>query len=182
MTSDSTIKNTSPMKKPWIRYASTAIVLIIMTAIFLFSSQQQEQSESLSFPIGDAMYDSGFFEFDLFNPIRENYEAGNEPFILFVQRLVRKLAHVFIFTVLAFFIRICLESWFSGKKHLLLYSFLIGAAYAVSDEVHQLLVPTRSGSIQDILLDCGGVLIGVLIAAGIIHVIKKKHSNFHIAT
>ncbi len=164
------------LQKSWIRYASTVIVLVIMIAIFFFSSQQQEQSEGLSFPIGNAMWNTGFFEFDLFNSIRDSYEAGNEPFILFVQRLVRKLAHVFIFTVLAFFIRICLESWLGEKKakHLLLYSFLIGAAYAISDEVHQLMVPTRSGSIQDILLDCGGVLIGVLIAAGIIRLFRKK--------
>ena len=172
----------NPFQRPWVRYVSTALVLIIMIIIFLFSSQQQEQSESLSFSIGDAMWDTGFFEFDLFNPIRESYDAGNEPFILFVQRLVRKLAHVFIFTVLAFFIRICLESWFSGKKHLLLYSFLIGAVYAVSDEVHQLLVPTRSGSIQDILLDCGGVLLGILIAAGTIRLVRKKHSGVRTAT
>lgn len=163
-------------QKPWVKYASTAIVLVIMITIFIFSSQQQEQSEGLSFPIGDAMWETGFFEFDLFSPVRESYEQNNEPFILFVQRLVRKLAHVFIFTVLAFFIRICLESWFGETKprHLLLYSFLIGAVYAISDEVHQLMVPTRSGSIQDILLDCGGVLLGVLIAAGIIKLIRKK--------
>lgn len=163
-------------QKPWVKYASTAIVLVIMITIFIFSSQQQEQSEGLSFPIGDAMWDTGFFEFDLFSPVRETYEQNNEPFILFVQRLVRKLAHVFIFAVLGFFLRVCFESWFSGKKRLLLYSFLIGAAYAISDEVHQLLVPGRSGSIQDILLDCGGILLGVLIAAGIIRLVKKKQS------
>ena len=163
--------------RPWVKFASTTIVLVFMAVIFLFSAQSQEQSEGLSFPIGDAMWDSGFFEFDLFNPIRDSYEAGNEPFSLFVQRLVRKLAHVFIFTVLAFFIRICMESWFSGKKHLLLYGFLIGAAYAISDEIHQLLVPGRSGSIQDILLDCGGVLLGVLIASGIIRLIRKKRGD-----
>ena len=174
-----TISN--PLQKPWIKYLSTVLVLAIMITIFFFSSQQQEQSESLSFPIGDAMWDSGFFEFDLFDPVRETYESDNVPFILFVQRLVRKLAHVFIFTVLAFFIRICLESWFSGKKHLLLYSFLIGAVYAISDEVHQLLVPTRSGSIQDILLDYGGVLLGVLIATGIIRLVRKKYSGIHTA-
>ena len=165
-------------QRPCVKYASTAIVLSIMVAIFLFSAQSQEQSEGLSFPIGDAAMESGFFEFDLFNPIRESYEAGNEPFILFVQRLVRKLAHVFIFTVLAFFIRICLESWFGEKKnHLLLFSLLAGAVYAISDEIHQLLVPGRSGSIQDILLDCGGVLLGVLIAAGTIRLIKKKRDD-----
>ena len=163
-------------QKPCVKYASTAIVLVIMITIFIFSSQQQEQSEGLSFPIGDAMWDTGFFEFDLFSPVRESYEQNNEPFILFVQRLVRKLAHVFIFAVLGFFLRVCFEGWFSEKKRLLLYSFLIGSVYAISDEVHQLLVPGRSGSVQDILLDCGGILLGVLIAAGIIRLVKKKQS------
>ncbi len=166
-----------PLQKPWIRYLSTALVLAIMITIFIFSSQQQEQSESLSFPIGDAMWDSGFFEFDLFSPVRESYEQNNEPFILFVQRLVRKLAHVVIFTVLGFCLRICLESWFGGKKHLLLSSFLIGCVYAISDEVHQLMVPGRSGSVQDILLDCGGIILGVLIAAGIIRLVKKRQTK-----
>ena len=160
-------------QKPWVRYFNTALVLIIMVTIFLFSSQQQKQSESLSSPIGNAMWESGFFEFDLFNPFRDNYEQSNEPFILFAQRLVRKLAHVFIFTLLGFFLRICLESWFSGKKRLLLSAFLIGAVYAVSDEVHQLFVSGRSGSVQDILLDCGGVILGLLIASGIIRLLIK---------
>ena len=164
----------NPLQKPWIKYLSTALVFIIMITIFFFSSQQQFQSESLSSPIGNAVWNSGFFEFDLFNPIRENYEQSNEPFIFFAQRLVRKLAHVFIFTLLGFFLHICLESWFSGKKHLLLSSFLIGAVYAVSDEVHQLFVSGRSGSVQDILLDCGGVILGVLIASGIIRLLIKR--------
>ncbi len=170
----------NPFQKPWIRYLSTALVLVIMITIFIFSSQQQEQSEGLSFPIGDAMWDSGFFEFDLFNPIRESYEADNVPFILFVQRRFRKLAHVFIFTVLGFCLRICLESWFGGRKekqHLLLFSFLIGCVYAISDEVHQLMVPGRSGSVQDILLDCGGIILGVLSSAGIIRLVKKRQAN-----
>ena len=84
---------------------------------------------------------------------------------------------MFIFTVLGFCLRICLESWFSGKKHLLLFSFLIGCVYAISDEMHQLLVPGRSGSIQDILLDCGGIILGVLIAGGIIRLVKKRQTQ-----
>ena len=103
----------NPLQKPWIRVLSTVLVLIVMSAIFFFSSQRQKQSERLSSPIGNAMWDSGFLEFDLFNPIRESYEQSNRPFMLFAQRLARKSAHVFIFTVLGFLLRICLESWFS---------------------------------------------------------------------
>ncbi len=166
-----------PLQKPWIRVLSTVLVLVVMLAIFFFSSQKQKQSERLSSPIGNAVWDSGFLEFDLFNPIRKSYEQSRQPFALFAQRLARKSAHVFIFTVLGFLLRICLESWFSGKKRLLLSAFLIGAVYAVSDEVHQLFVPGRTGSVQDILLDCGGVILGVLIAAGIIRLVRKKQAK-----
>ena len=42
-------------------------------------------------------------------------------------------------------------------------SWLIGAAYAVSDEIHQMFVPGRSCEIRDILIDSAGVACGVLI-------------------
>jgi len=40
-----------------------------------------------------------------------------------------------------------------------LYSFAIAISYSVTDELHQLLIPTRQGRIRDILFDMGGILI-----------------------
>ena len=42
-------------------------------------------------------------------------------------------------------------------------AFLVGAVYAASDEVHQIFIPGRSGEGKDVLLDCVGVLLGILI-------------------
>jgi len=162
------------LQKQWVKIASTCVVLVIMIATFIFSGQGQEQSEGLSFPIGDAAMSTGFFEFELFDGIREAYEANGEPMWLFVQRLIRKLAHVAIFLALGFGLRICMESWLGKKKLLWLWATIIGILYAVSDEVHQMMVPGRSGSLEDVLLDSAGVLAGVGIAAWTAWLVRKK--------
>lgn len=45
----------------------------------------------------------------------------------------------------------------------LLRSFLLTAAYAVSDELHQCFVPTRTGSVMDVAIDCAGALTALLV-------------------
>ena len=37
----------------------------------------------------------------------------------------------------------------------------LGCLYAISDEVHQLFVPTRNGQIRDVILDAAAVTLGV---------------------
>lgn len=53
------------------------------------------------------------------------------------------------------------------KKYL--YSFYYSIGFAVSDEIHQLFVPTRSGRVSDIFID----LVGIIIAYYAIRVINK---------
>lgn len=49
-----------------------------------------------------------------------------------------------------------------------LYSFAIAISYSVTDELHQLLIPTRQGRIRDILFD----MVGMLIMYGIIRKVR----------
>ncbi|KPK76548.1 MAG: hypothetical protein AMJ89_03940 [candidate division Zixibacteria bacterium SM23_73] len=44
------------------------------------------------------------------------------------------------------------------KKHVFLFSSLIGIIYAYSDEFHQRLVPGRSYDLYDFLADCLGII------------------------
>ena len=66
---------------------------------------------------------------------------------------------------------LCLRMAFGGRAedrprlNAAFPAWLIGAAYAVTDEIHQIFVPGRSGQVKDVLLDAAGVLAGVLIAA-----------------
>jgi len=51
-----------------------------------------------------------------------------------------------------------------GKtKSLILTAITIAIIYAISDEVHQLFVPGRSGTISDVLIDLIGILTATVI-------------------
>ena len=66
--------------------------------------------------------------------------------------LLRKGAHVVEFAVLG-----ALLASATGR---LLPAFVLGALYAVSDEVHQHFVPGRNGNALDVAIDAVGVAIG----------------------
>lgn len=41
-------------------------------------------------------------------------------------------------------------------------AFVLGVAYAASDELHQRFVPGRTGAPLDVAIDAGGVLVGIV--------------------
>lgn len=55
--------------------------------------------------------------------------------------------------------------WLLEHKLKFMYCSIFGVLYAVSDEIHQIFVPGRAFEIKDIMVDCTGFLIGVLIIA-----------------
>lgn len=62
----------------------------------------------------------------------------------------------------------------------ILYSQLFGTVYAITDEIHQLFIPGRSGEIRDVCIDSLGVLTGIIFMLMIIKIyikIKKVKSN-----
>ncbi|MFA5263046.1 MAG: VanZ family protein [Opitutaceae bacterium] len=83
-----------------------------------------------------------------------------------VHFLLRKGGHLFEYAVLAMLIlhsarlsmRPIVASW-SWK--VAAFSFLAASAYAATDELHQVFVPTRTASLQDVLIDSGGALLGL---------------------
>lgn len=52
--------------------------------------------------------------------------------------------------------------WF-GLKQWLLYGAILAVVYAISDEWHQTFVPGRGGRATDVLIDCMGVTLAVLV-------------------
>ena len=49
------------------------------------------------------------------------------------------------------------------RKNLLLFTFLIGTIYGISDEIHQYFVPGRITDMLDVLADSAGTLIGFFV-------------------
>lgn len=77
--------------------------------------------------------------------------------------IVRKGAHIGAYFILAIWTMFALE----GKRLKALWiqtgiALVICVLYAISDEVHQLFVPGRSGEVADVGIDTVGALLGVI--------------------
>jgi VanZ family protein len=68
--------------------------------------------------------------------------------------VLRKIAHVTEYAILGFLLARAVSE---------LPAFVLGAAYAVTDEVHQSFVEGRHGAPRDVLIDAFGVAAGVLV-------------------
>ena len=68
---------------------------------------------------------------------------------------LRKIAHIFEYTVLFLLWQRALKNW---KK-----AIVISFVYALTDEIHQGLVPTRDGKITDVFIDSLGIGLGLFI-------------------
>lgn len=71
--------------------------------------------------------------------------------------------HFFIFGILAFFLSIAMTKGKNNNKNLLFLVLIISIIYAISDELHQLFVPNRSCSLNDVIMDSIGALCAIIV-------------------
>lgn len=138
------------------------IILIILWTclIFLFSSQDGGESSGFS---------RKFVEFFVKDP---EMVDKIEPY-------VRKLAHFSEYGLggVLFISLFSTYEWTDRRK--ITTSILIGVWYAIMDEIHQLMVPGRSGALKDVYIDSLGIttgVIGMLIVIKIFEIIKNKRN------
>ncbi len=93
-----------------------------------------------------------------------------------IETIVRKLAHLSIYTVGGIIIMSHVWLYNISSKKKVLVSLGIGTCYAITDEIHQLFVPGRSGEIRDVCIDSLGVITGIIIFL-VIYIIVKKICN-----
>lgn len=135
-----------------------SIILVVFWAslIFLFSNQGGTSSTNNSNFIVDFLNNflNLFIDIDL-----TNYD--------FIFLLVRKLAHLLEYFILAILVYYLLYQ-FKVKKKLIL-TIIICFLYALSDEFHQLFIIGREGRLIDVLIDTLG--------ASLICLFKTKLAN-----
>lgn len=140
--------------KTLLRVILWAAVIGWMALIFSFSVETAAESTETS---------GGFIEFFMERWIpgfTELTDAEKTAKIESVTYFVRKSAHFVVFAVLGFLTCAALWSCDASVKRAFLLAAVIGALYAVSDEVHQAFVPGRAGMIRDVILDTFGVVTG----------------------
>lgn len=127
------------MKKIIIRIISMLLLLCTFFAIFGFSAQNGEESGGLSHKVTTEFINRFPYTRDLSIETKQKLIEHGEP-------IVRKLAHLSIYTVVG----MCIMTFMcTFPVHLRIKfgtSLLVGFIYAVSDEIHQSFVP-RSRSI-----------------------------------
>lgn len=150
------------------RIVAAIPMLIMMILIFLFSAKTAVESDGTSLPIAETIL-------KLYQGIFGN--LGEEAYIAahrVSNVLVRKAAHMTEFGVLAvctsYYLFIC---GLRGRRGMM-YSIFLSVAYAITDEIHQLFVPGRSGRVTDVLIDTIGCLLGALFFSFLQHVIKNR--------
>ncbi|MBO5454571.1 MAG: VanZ family protein [Clostridia bacterium] len=135
----------------------------IMILIFMFSSQNGKTSLNLS---DGLIYNfvSGFCELFSIDFIDVSSLTAS------LRTVVRKLAHFSIYAFLGGSLLISFYYNFLSlriKRNIFISQFL-SIIYAISDEVHQMLIPGRNGNLFDVIIDSAGAFVGILLVFWII--------------
>ena len=142
------------MKKYIIRFIFLVLIILNSLVIFGFSAQNGEKSGSLSKSIIIKIA-------DILNVKEENFIEKGEI-------VIRKMAHFGIYTLLGIWSMAFISTFELKRKNQIIITLIWGILYASTDEIHQLFIRDRNGSIADVVLDSFGILFGTMIVVGIL--------------
>ena len=142
------------------------LVIIWMSAIFWFSSQQGTGSSSTSKKVSEIVV-------NIIDINKKYSDTQKEEIIKVIEPIIRKLAHYTLYAIGGILITNCVYQFCNKEKHVIALSAAIGILYAASDEIHQLMVPGRSGNIKDVIIDSIGILTGIVFLLLVKEIIKR---------
>lgn len=135
----------------FLKIFSLILLFSWMILIFYLSNQKGSVSQSNS--------DSLILLLDkIFNKFNIDVELQSFSRISF---FIRKLAHMFLYFILYFLTYFSMYQFKIKKKFKI--ALLVCFIFSVSDEIHQLFVPNRSGQVTDVLIDTMASFIAFLI-------------------
>ena len=129
------------------------LILIWMTTVFIFSNEKATESKVTSRKVTIAIVQA----------ISGKDISDNEELLVSADKIVRKLAHYTLYTVGGVLIISFAYTMDKTKKEKILYSIAFGVCFVITDEVHQLFVPGRTGRLLDVGIDTLGIMTGILI-------------------
>lgn len=139
-------------KKILITVPAAVMLLILYLFIFGFSSQDAEQSGSISKMITEKCV-------EFFNSLTGGHWSRDfmESLTVYFEHPVRKLAHFAEYACMGVLLYVIWSQWVSEGKRVCLLVLSWVFLSAALDELHQWFVPGRYASPADVLLDtCGG--------------------------
>ncbi|WP_315072403.1 VanZ family protein [uncultured Clostridium sp.] len=134
------------------------LLIIWMIGIFIMSNQPASISDSQSEGIIKVLSSIGIDVNGIFGQLA-NFA-------------VRKCAHFLEYMVLALLVFNVFNLYFSIKK-VIVITIIFVFLYACSDEIHQLFVLGREGTVRDVIIDTFGGVSLILIRLSKIHLFRK---------
>lgn len=134
-----------------------SLVILGMGIIGFLSSQTAPESNGLSGRTIRALLPLFMPDFPTMSWAQQNQIVAG------LQWVVRDAAHVLTYLLLGILCMAALLTYEWKMKIRIIAALIIGAGYAVVDELHQVFVSGRAFEFYDIGLDCSGLLLGVLI-------------------
>lgn len=140
----------------------TAAILWMIT-IFLLSHQPANDSSKLSLGVLD------FFMQSL-SALAPQVEMHAD----LLHTVVRKGAHFGAYFILGILTLNGLRQVGGKGAKAAALALCLCFLYAITDEIHQLFIPGRSGQITDVLIDTAGAAAGIGIFSFVLHLFRKK--------
>ena len=140
---------------------SILFIFIMMLVIFSFSNKNTNESNSTSTKL---IYNISNKAIDISNKLNITNIDSNlyaHKLSIKLNKPVRKLAHFSLYFVLSIIVIYVLKIY--KVNNVYLYTFMICFIYSISDEVHQLFVSGRTGSIIDVIIDSMGCILGIIL-------------------
>lgn len=142
-----------------LRPLSFVPAILVAVMIFRFSAQPAVDSSALSGSVTERIVHSVNYRLHMnWTPAEQEEKVEQLEFY------VRKAAHFTEYLVFA--MTLSLPLYVHGVRGIRLYiwALFLTAAYACTDEAHQLFVSGREGRLRDVVIDTCGGLTGLLIA------------------
>lgn len=159
------------MQKNVLRGILIVLLLCTFYIIFGFSSQDGEKSGGISKRITDFILEKSSKYNSL--EISEQEQVNKRT-----ERVIRKIAHFSIYTLVGFLLMALLSTYENIKRKNQIYiSTMLGISYAISDEIHQSFTPGRGPKITDVFIDSLGVFFGIIVILLIVEIINIKNKK-----
>lgn len=144
------------------------VTVMWMALIFWFSAQPADESGHMSLSVGHVIGSIVIPDFE------QMTEKEQDAFAEKIEYPVRKAAHASEYAVLGMLVMAVFGSYAVNGKKRMIRSLCVCAAYAASDEFHQIFVPGRSCQIGDVLIDSAGAFAGIVCFAAAAGWLKKR--------
>lgn len=139
-----------------------------MILIFSFSAQPAAESDKVSGTVSYRIVEryGQIFHMELTEEETEHYARNiNYP--------IRKAAHMTEYAILGLLSFACCVGYKKRGRGSYLPALGISAAYAATDEIHQLFVPGRAGRLSDVCIDTAGAALALLLLYFILKIAGK---------